>query len=309
MSGKFRALTLIEEGELERLRQRQIKEYEPALKTLATTQENIQRLFDDPDLDDEGKFKVLTALQERFGYLYNKFKNSGKATAVPDHVTAPAVTPAPTAPAVATAGRAVAATTLAAVAPQASAAAAAAAAATGATMKRPDSAGEPDSEMGLSGLFSSGAANIPVTYDRKAKVFQDFLSEHKSEICQNSKQELVIDGLAIPNSSASELIRSLFVKNQHMNLIGQANLLQKLKQLNVDPSMFSQKEAVASLTHLTKHKNSPSSASQFTSKAESQSGWGKRKSHHASRTSSSSSLNNILPPPGKAPRLLHVFRF
>ena len=94
-----------------------------------------------------------------------------------------------------------------------------------------------------------------------------------------------------------------------MNLIGQANLLQKLKQLNVDPSMFSQKEVVASLTHLSKHKNSPSSASQSTSKAETQSGWGKRKSHHASRTSSSSSLNNILPPPGKAPRLLHVFRF
>ena len=308
MAGKFRALTLIEEGELERLRQRQIKEYEPALKSLATTQENIQRLFDDPDLDDEGKFKVLTALQERFGYLYGKFKNSGKATAVPDHVPAPAVTPPAIAPAVATAGRAVAATTLAAAAPQASAAAAAAAA-SGVMTKTADSAGEPDSEMGLSGLFSSGAANIPVTYERKVKVLQDFLNAHKSEICQNSKQELVIDGLAIPNSSASELIRSLYVKNQNMNLIGQANLLQKLKQLKVDPNMFSQKEVVASLTHLTKHKNSPSSASQSTSKAESQSGWGKRKSHHASRTSSSSSLNNILPPPGKAPRLLHVFRF
>ena len=297
MSGKFKTLTLVEEGELERLRQRQIKEYEPTLKSLTATQENIQKLFDDPDLDDEGKFKVLTALQERFGYLYNKFKNSSKAIAVPDHAPAPAATPAATAP--------IAATAVAAAAPVAAAAAATA----GVTTKTGVSTVQPDSDMDLSGVFSSGSANIPVTYEKKSKVLQDFLNEHKSEICQNSKQDLVIDGVTIPNSSASDLVRSLFVKNQNMNLIGQANLLQKLKQLQVDPNMFSQRDVVSSLTHLKKVKNSPTSSSQSTSKTESQSGEGKRKSHHVSRTSSSSSLNNLLIPPGKAPRLLHVFRF
>ncbi|KAF0138366.1 MAG: hypothetical protein FD143_3669, partial [Ignavibacteria bacterium] len=41
MSGKYKAMALVEEAELERLRQRQIREYDPALNNLAKIQDSI----------------------------------------------------------------------------------------------------------------------------------------------------------------------------------------------------------------------------------------------------------------------------
>ena len=77
MTGKFKTRTLVEEAELDRLRQRQIKDFNPALNSLTKIQELIFKLFDDKELTDEGKCKILAQLQERFGFLLNKFKNAG----------------------------------------------------------------------------------------------------------------------------------------------------------------------------------------------------------------------------------------
>ena len=62
-------MTLIEEGELERLRQGQIKDYNPALKSLVFVQGQIEKLFDDSELDDESKHKILCFLQNKFGNI------------------------------------------------------------------------------------------------------------------------------------------------------------------------------------------------------------------------------------------------
>ena len=77
MAGKFKTLTLIEEAELDRLRQRHIKDYNPALNSLRKIQDQIFKIFDDSDLSDEGKCKIIDQLRERFGFLLNKFKNAG----------------------------------------------------------------------------------------------------------------------------------------------------------------------------------------------------------------------------------------
>ena len=61
MTGKFKTMTLVEEAELDRLRQRQIKDYNAALNSLTKIQ---------------GKCKILAHLQERFGFLFNKVKNA-----------------------------------------------------------------------------------------------------------------------------------------------------------------------------------------------------------------------------------------
>ncbi|KAF0139661.1 MAG: hypothetical protein FD143_3554, partial [Ignavibacteria bacterium] len=55
-------MTLIEEAELERLRQRQLKEYNPGLKSLVGIQDQIEKILNDPDFDDESKHKVLCNL-------------------------------------------------------------------------------------------------------------------------------------------------------------------------------------------------------------------------------------------------------
>ena len=77
MTGKFKTMIVVEEAELDRLHQRQIKDYNPALNSLPKIQDQILKIFDKYDFSDEGKFKILAQLQERFGFLLNKFKNAG----------------------------------------------------------------------------------------------------------------------------------------------------------------------------------------------------------------------------------------
>ena len=77
MTGKFKTMTLVEEAELDRLRQRQIKDYNPALNSLTKIQDQIFKIFDDKELTDEGKCKILAQLQDRFGFLLIKFKMLG----------------------------------------------------------------------------------------------------------------------------------------------------------------------------------------------------------------------------------------
>ena len=76
MAGKFKTMTLIEEAELDRRRQAQIKDYNPALNSLTKIQDQIFKIFDDKELMDERKCKIIAQLQEPFGFLLNKFKNA-----------------------------------------------------------------------------------------------------------------------------------------------------------------------------------------------------------------------------------------
>ncbi|KAF0138624.1 MAG: hypothetical protein FD143_3634 [Ignavibacteria bacterium] len=83
MAGKYKTMTLVEEAELDRLRQRQIKDYNPSLKSLVKIQEQIDNIFQDSELGDDSKSKILAHLQERFGFLLKKFKYSAPSTNAP----------------------------------------------------------------------------------------------------------------------------------------------------------------------------------------------------------------------------------
>lgn len=216
MAGKYRTMTLIEEGELERLRQRQLKEYNPGLKSLVSIQDQIEKILNDPEFDDESKHKVLCHLQEKFGYLYKKFQNSAANIPVLEPLD-----PAPEDAAPAEQGD-----------------------------DAPDG-NEPGDPFHL--------INLPHVYQHKLHLFKDFLEEHKEEISVNANNELVLDGLTIPNSSMTDLIRSFYLRNQNMNLIGLANFLGKLRELKVNPHIFSHKDAKNSLKTL-KHKASQKGA-------------------------------------------------
>ena len=250
MGGKYKGMALVEEGELERLRQRQIKEYNPSLRTLGQIQEQIEKLFEDPDLSDEGKCKILSHLQERFGLLLTQFKNSGSGLSPAtdtkqlqveikrDHEE-PVADEEP-------------AENKMVLAPQ-------------------------DASL-YSIIPSLVDSKIPVQYARKFELFQEFLKEHKNEISTNDKKEVVLDGEAIAYSSFPDLLRSLYVRNQDMNLIGSQQFHTKLHELNVQPDMFSNKDTLSTLGRLDKK-----------SQKHSQTGYGAH-------------------PPGKRPRILHVFR-
>ena len=270
MAGKYKTMTLIEEGELERLRQRQIKDYNPSLKSLVFVQEQIERLFNDSELDDENKHKILCYLQNKFGNLYKNFKNGpGAPTNVPPVVVPPVIAaedgdPIPPADPHVPPGDE----------PNID------------QQEQSDDEGQEDPEREekdekFADALNSGEfalqVNLPAQYQKKFELFQTFLNLHKNEIHANAGGEIVIDGIVIPNTSFTDLLRSFYIRSNSMNFIGLPNLLAKLKALKVDPEYFSNKDAKNALKILQKS---------------SQSGRG----------------NSFLPPPGKKPRILRVFR-
>ena len=279
MAGKYKTMTLIEEAELERLRQRQIKEYNPNLKSLANVQAQIEKLLEDPELDDEGKSKVLHHLQEKFGYLYNRFKNSGAALN-PINVANPQPEEVEDAPGE---NREVEDDEDESPTTQSIVSASSSSASTFPT----GSSSSVDS-----GIFPNGVkSKIPQIYQKKYSDLINFLELHKDKISANPQNELILDGVPILGSSMPDLLRSLFVRNSKMNLNGLSEFHRLLRQLNANPNLFSHKDTVNVMkAHITPF----------------------RKSHPISCPSSSQkgtgSKLKALFPPGKKPRFLHVFR-
>jgi hypothetical protein len=251
MAGKYKTMTLIEEAELERLRQRQIKEYNPSLRSLAQIQDQIEKLFDDPELTDEGKCKILSLLHERFGALLTQYKNSPAAAAqVPEAKPVQIDIKAQEEP------------------------------------NLDDSSVDEDMENEAKGqapivpkIPSLKDANIPTQFAKKFEIFQSFLKDHEDQISSNDQNELILDGQSIKGSSFLDLLRSFYVRNQDMNLIGLQQFQNKLHDINASLDMFSHRETLSTLTHLDKK-----------IKKHNQTGFG-------------------YPPPGKRPRFLHVFRY
>ena len=62
MTGNFTTMTLVEEAELDRLRQRQIKDFNPALNSLSKIQDQNFKIFYDKEWTDDAKCKILVHL-------------------------------------------------------------------------------------------------------------------------------------------------------------------------------------------------------------------------------------------------------
>ena len=224
----YKRLKLVDEDELHRLIEKQIRDYNPNLKAMADRKIDMQSVFDRKDLTPEEKLLLIEANQQRFTQLQNKM-----------NFTLPKVTPNPFPPVAAAAGPA----------PPPAAAAAP-------LLPRPVAAGEPDLAL------AAAAAPIPVP-DGKAMLETDKISEsedfqvsddlpqvqnkHKmklqklGELIDNSAGaigkdsvtgQLVLDGKRIENSSFNDLIKELYSHNKHSNLIGQDALLDTISRLN-----------------------------------------------------------------------------
>ena len=300
MTGKFKTMTLVEEAELDRLRQRQIKDYNPALNSLTKIQDQIFKIFDDKELTDEGKCKILAQLQEHFGFLLNKFKNAGLPPPNILHTQPAMPLPAPDDHA----GDGPPAGVVEADAegyfsPRESVHEEEGNASTE-TLSPATSLKDLTTSSNASfltvqpqpdfSLPSQEEANISSQFTKKFAELSKFLNENKKHISTNAKKELVLNGKPIPDSHFPDLLRSLYKRNQSMNFTGLAEFESMLRQLNASSSLVSLKDAV---TALSKPKSTAGS-SQYMS--------GKGLSHKHKSLSFSSC------PPGKKPRFLHVFR-
>ena len=307
MTGRFKTLTLIEEAELDRLRQKQIKDYNPSLNSMVKIQSTIDKVFDDPELSDEEKQKVLNTLHERFNFLFNKFKLKGQAA-----LSAPVVTiPQPAVPAPRDLIPAVAAPAAVCVNNLGADLTARASSISG------DESGT--ETEGVSELFSASdpmsqqpkaipsqeQLKLPNTYAKKFTQFSDFLNRNSGSISYNDNDEIVLDGTPIPHSSYHDLIRAMYIRKRTMNLTGITNLYEKLSDLKADISMISHKDARASLESLSNPTIQSSLDKSSCSTSTTQSGTG-AKSNSKRKIAFRHGIKSY--PPGKNPKLLHVYR-
>ena len=303
-------MTFIDEGELERLKQKQIKDYNPNLKSLSNLQQRIDEVFDNPDLTADEKCKALSLLQEKFNSLYTKYRNHGQpmldalgsicslkppTTSDLSHPSIPgdgADHPSDIAhdignialgnpTSMADEGEAVQAPNKEVEA-----------------STSPVAVGTSNPERSQSVWPSAKEINLPDQYLKKYQEFIDFLNHHAQAIRRNHDNLLVIDEKPIPNSSFNDLMRSMYVKNINMNLIGQSEFLSRLHELSPSLSIFSNKESISALLS---HKHPKNSTPLRTAL---QKGNGKiycsKRSHLAD--------SSLFPPPGKKPQVLKLYR-
>lgn len=306
MAGKFKTMTLIEESELSRLRDKEIADYNPTVRSMSTIQNSINKVFDDPNIPDEDKIKLINTFQEKFAQLYTKFKDSSNAlpnailaaaTAMKPKVPpklvgvnpeeqvqrdmdeeifheaegdiSPALNDPETVPPVPVASQ-----TIAFLPPTP---------AFSTTTARPTS-------------LTVKEIGLPSQYERKLGEFSEFLNKHQNHIHGNSKDELVLDGKIIPNTSFSNLVHSMYIRNQNLNLNGFPDFISKLASLNTNPTIFSNGISISALNAHSKTKESIQTRNSNTNLK----GKGlKRKTYP---------ISSFLIPPGKKPRILHMFR-
>ena len=218
-------MTLVDEGELDRLKQNQIKDYNPTVKSMVDIQNQINQIFEQPQLTDEDKFKLLSHLQNKFSYLYSKFKSS-------------TITPAP-------AGYAAEPSEQRSI-----------------SSAQTDLLSEEEYEdpANLTLMFqeipTAQDLNLPHYYHKKYNMFRSFLEAHKHEITANDDNVISINGRVIAHSNFSDCLRSFYFRDPELNLIGLPELVKKLSKLNVNPDMFTDKQSINAIVTLEKM-NSP----------------------------------------------------
>ena len=320
-------MTLVDEAELERLRQKQLKDYNPALKSLVSIQTAMESLLADPDLTDEEKHRILNVLKDKFSTLYSKIKNTGQLAQSPSvailpaspqptvgaSVAAPPNVPPPPAAIPPPLVQAVQPSTTADAVPQIAAP----------PMNKPDEAFE-DAADTVAGVGAEPAGTqstaetrkwpsltelrLPPTFGNKFQSLIDFLNVHSDVISKNAKNELVLDGAPIPNTSFNDLIRSMYVRNKQMNLTGFTNLVSKLHQLKPSLTMFSNQESLAALMNIGRPTQSTpiQSTSRSLPPPETKEAHGKGLAKKLAGSKKRDFLKTKIPP-GKRAKLLRVF--
>jgi len=214
----FKTMRLVEDTELERLRQAAVREYSPVQHTLANIRDELSQLEKKTDIDPEQKLILYSVLKSKFDALQNVYKVS-----VPTQPVVPEAEPLiPPLPAVSSSVTPIASTSSSSVAHSAI-------------------LSSPDDELNLRLV----KFNIPNQYRNKFDNLYHYLKENKNIIRSSRHGELMVNGKAIEGSSWKDLIRNLFIANKHHNLLGLEEFLVKLREIHV-PSEYISNSDVSS---------------------------------------------------------------
>ena len=218
----FKKMTLLEEAEYERLREKLIRDYNPTLKSLAEIQSSIEDLFQNPNLKPDEKIQLLNHLQSKFGALYTEAKYAGLRPTTNDVtvVTGNAKD----------------------------------------VDKKKEVYKDKDKTQVLKDVEDRGVAtdeevsypkfsdlNLTTNYGKKYNELEAFLSKYPHVINRSPNGEIVVHGRTIPNSSFRDSIRHLYTTSKTRHTGANDEFMSALRSLNLPNHLITSKAAKASL--------------------------------------------------------------
>ena len=279
-ASNYKKMALVERAELERLRQRQIKEYNPVLSQLASIQGEIERVLRTNQLSIDDRLGVLNLLHSRFDNLYKTIKFNGGLT-IPEGAAFPVIpangVPPPPAIAIQAAPQAVLAPPFAGVGPGASPVIDQFEPIADPHERQPEEAGgsfeslkEGKPEKREHYVQTPGpvkypdVANLKIASNFKKKYDELVrkLSPYPHLINISEDGEIVLNGNPIPSSNFNDLLTSLFQNKENLNLAGEEEFYNVLRDLDIKQDNISTKEAKSKLAH-TAPSSEPQSPSKF----------------------------------------------
>lgn len=212
MSSTLKKMRLVGEAELDRLKAKQIREYDPELHVLVRLQKEMEDILDDTKTSPSEKLTLLHTAQHHFKTLSNKEAREQEGLVDVSN-------PMPTLPE-----------------PE---------------PKIVEETTPVLSEPSISGVLVAAVENLPKQYREKAKKFLDWMKEHKDIIKFDPiSGRLVIQGTEISHSNAHDLLYNLYVKRTGPPISGSKELNSILSDLNVPQTLISKRAAYS--VHLPK---------------------------------------------------------
>ena len=226
MTTAFKKFVIINPSELERLKEKRIRDYDQNLTALARLETNIESVLADDSISIEDKLKHYSILSSKFENIQSKCNKSCLQTS--RAVTAPVV-----------------------LAPNLN-------------IEPPNQAPLPDQEeiqpqvqpedLHLLPIKEDAAVlpqvvdkldddnlilNLPPQFHSKFNSLMAIVKNFPGEISRSINNELIISGKVIPDTSFTELIRNLYIQSASHNNIGQTQFLQALVKCNIKPILIS----------------------------------------------------------------------
>lgn len=276
----MKKMMLLEEGEVERLRQKQIKEYDPTLSAMARAQLELEAVLANNKLNDEEKLTLLHNAQEKFRQL---------KSAIGTIVTPPSIVTLPPLSMVAQAAH----------------------------NTPPSIPTLPDADR--STRANTGTPPGPtVAEDSDYEKFKDLLSQHPRVLRSNIHGELVYKNKIVPGSSYFNLTESMR-SGKDFTQPGFEQFIQGIKSIQAPLELFKNENFrqllhPSSPTPTLKLESSPSAKSDVLDETKSifpldvslsTSSRASRKS--ARKSKAQSGTGSAAPPPGKRPTIIWLY--
>ena len=217
----FAKKILIDKGELDRLQQRQIRDYSPELHNMGELQNLMAELFEKKGLSDDAKLSLLKTYQARFDKLQ-------RDTGLP---STGALSASSNAPEIVKKGKVK-------------------------TNPADDTVDEQDTSETDDNLGSEtddtpiDVKTTPMTvkefgiqrmYEPKAKKLLMKITEHSNILTRNSSGEMVVNGKAEPGTNFDSLFKSMVTPKADLNQPGLDKFLEGLRSMGVRYSDLSSK--------------------------------------------------------------------